>query len=198
VSGWYLRSMADRDTHRGTYSITTRSVQALCGAEFEPPKCTTGAPIALTPAPADPDQILPAVPARIGRHRNHPCRGTSAAVTCTVPHLSVHFRSPVSRTWRINGLSRGGMALDCTDCGCCELGTFGRAGLIDVIGRDGARRTAICAAPVAAAHSGHGGMTRRPDHCADTSSVSSGIRDTSPVIMMAFTSIPFWRACRKT
>lgn len=56
---WYLRSMADRDTHRSAYSITTRSVHALCGVEFEPLKRTTGAPILLTPNPPDPDQICP-------------------------------------------------------------------------------------------------------------------------------------------
>ncbi|MGH3821782.1 MAG: hypothetical protein ACRDRA_02890 [Pseudonocardiaceae bacterium] len=48
--------MGDRDTHRGTYSIATRSVHAACGAEFEPLKRTNGAPIVLTPAPPDPDQ----------------------------------------------------------------------------------------------------------------------------------------------
>jgi hypothetical protein len=57
VSGWYLRSIGDADTHRGTYSIATRSVQALCGAEFQPLTRTTGAPIVLVGAPPDPDQI---------------------------------------------------------------------------------------------------------------------------------------------
>jgi hypothetical protein len=57
VSGWYLRSMGDRDTHRGTYSIVTRSVHAVCGAKFQPLKTTTGAPIVLTPLPPDPEQI---------------------------------------------------------------------------------------------------------------------------------------------
>ncbi|MGH3823767.1 MAG: hypothetical protein ACRDRA_13205 [Pseudonocardiaceae bacterium] len=56
---WYLRSMGDRDTHCGTYSIMTSSVHAACGAEFEPLKRTNGAPIVLTPAPPDPDQICP-------------------------------------------------------------------------------------------------------------------------------------------
>ena len=54
---WFLRSMSDRDTHRGIYSITTRSVHALCGAEFEPLKRTNGTPIVLSPAPPDPDQV---------------------------------------------------------------------------------------------------------------------------------------------
>lgn len=57
VSGWYLRSMGDRDTHRGTYSITTRSVHAACGAEFQPLKTTAGAPIVLAGSPLDPDQV---------------------------------------------------------------------------------------------------------------------------------------------
>jgi hypothetical protein len=33
---WYLRSLADADTHRGSYSTVTRSVHALCGVEFVP------------------------------------------------------------------------------------------------------------------------------------------------------------------
>lgn len=60
TNGWYLRSMGDRDTHSGTYSIATRSVHALCGVEFEPLKRTTGAPIVLNGSPPDPDQICPA------------------------------------------------------------------------------------------------------------------------------------------
>ncbi|MGH3825424.1 MAG: hypothetical protein ACRDRA_21675 [Pseudonocardiaceae bacterium] len=57
TSGWYLRSMGDRDTHRGTYSIATRSVHAVCGAEFEPLKLTNGTPIALAGSPPDPAQV---------------------------------------------------------------------------------------------------------------------------------------------
>jgi hypothetical protein len=45
--------MSDRDTHCGTYSITTRSVHARCGAEFVPLKRTTGSPIVPTPNPPD-------------------------------------------------------------------------------------------------------------------------------------------------
>jgi hypothetical protein len=33
---WFLRSMTDRDTHRGVYSPATRSVHATCGIEFIP------------------------------------------------------------------------------------------------------------------------------------------------------------------
>lgn len=47
TSIWYLRSMGDRDTHRGAYSIVTRSVHALCGAEFEPLRQIDGVPIVL-------------------------------------------------------------------------------------------------------------------------------------------------------
>jgi hypothetical protein len=54
---WYLRSMSDRDTHRGAYSIATRSVRAVCGVEFEPLTLTNGAPIALAGDPPDPDQV---------------------------------------------------------------------------------------------------------------------------------------------
>lgn len=59
MSGWYLRSMGDADTHTGTYSIATHSVHAVCGAEFVPLKRTNGAPIVLAPIPPDPDQVCP-------------------------------------------------------------------------------------------------------------------------------------------
>jgi len=58
--------MGDRDTHHGTYSITSRSVHALCGLEFTPLRRTTDAPIVLTPSPPDPDQICPACRVRVG------------------------------------------------------------------------------------------------------------------------------------
>ena len=60
MSGWFLRSMGDRDTNCGTYSTATRSVHAMCGIEFQPLKRITGAPILLTPVPPDPAQICPA------------------------------------------------------------------------------------------------------------------------------------------
>jgi hypothetical protein len=56
---WYPRSMGDRDTHRGQYSITTRSVHSVCGAEFVPLKLTDGSPLVLPGSPPDPDQICP-------------------------------------------------------------------------------------------------------------------------------------------
>jgi hypothetical protein len=55
---WYLRSMADADTHRGDYSIVTRSVHALCGIEFIPKELPLGGP-ALPGSPLDPDQVCP-------------------------------------------------------------------------------------------------------------------------------------------
>ena len=60
MSGWFLRSMSDGDTHRGIYSPATRKVQARCGAEFEPLKKTNGAPIMLVAVPPDPVQICSA------------------------------------------------------------------------------------------------------------------------------------------
>jgi hypothetical protein len=55
---WYLRSMADADTHRGDYSIVTRSVHALCGIEFVPRELPLGGP-ALPGSPLDPEQVCP-------------------------------------------------------------------------------------------------------------------------------------------
>jgi hypothetical protein len=55
---WYLRSLADADTHRGSYSTVTRSVHAVCGEEFVPIILTNGAPIMIW-VPVDPAQICP-------------------------------------------------------------------------------------------------------------------------------------------
>jgi hypothetical protein len=55
---WFLRSLADRDTHRGSYSTVTRSVHADCGAEFVPRALPLGGP-ALPSSPLDPDQVCP-------------------------------------------------------------------------------------------------------------------------------------------
>ncbi|MGH3702983.1 MAG: hypothetical protein ACRDQY_26810 [Pseudonocardiaceae bacterium] len=55
---WYLRSMADADTHRGHYSVVTRSVHALCGIEFIPKELPLGGP-ALPGSPLDPQQVCP-------------------------------------------------------------------------------------------------------------------------------------------
>jgi hypothetical protein len=39
---WYLHSIADADTHRGSYSTVTRSVHAVC--EFGPRALPLGGP----------------------------------------------------------------------------------------------------------------------------------------------------------
>jgi hypothetical protein len=62
---WYLRSLADRDTHCGELRADG-SVCALCGVEFVPRALPLGDP-ALPVSPLDPDQVCPA------------CRGAKAA-----------------------------------------------------------------------------------------------------------------------
>jgi hypothetical protein len=60
ATAWYVRSMSDNDTHCGWYCTTTRSVHAVCGAEFVPlPVGWRGDQLALTGQPPDPDQICP-------------------------------------------------------------------------------------------------------------------------------------------
>lgn len=57
---WWVRSMADQDTHIGTYSPASRSVLATCGQEFVAQP--VGWPARLGPLPgrpSDPDQICP-------------------------------------------------------------------------------------------------------------------------------------------
>jgi hypothetical protein len=51
--------MGDHDTHRGTYSPATRSVHAVCGAEFVPLRLADGKPLVLPGEPPDPAQICP-------------------------------------------------------------------------------------------------------------------------------------------
>lgn len=59
-AAWFLRSMADGDTHRGIYSPATRSVHAVCGAEFIPrPVGLRGERLSLPGAPPDPAQVCP-------------------------------------------------------------------------------------------------------------------------------------------
>ncbi|MGH3885991.1 MAG: hypothetical protein ACRDSZ_05355 [Pseudonocardiaceae bacterium] len=53
---WYLRSMADHDTHRGLMS--GGSVDAVCGIRFTPRPVAFGGE-ALAGEPPDPDQICP-------------------------------------------------------------------------------------------------------------------------------------------
>jgi hypothetical protein len=69
VSAWYLRSLGDRDTHRGQLG-DDGVVRAACGAAFKPRptlRITGKPPGELVPAgpalrgnPGDPDQICPA------------------------------------------------------------------------------------------------------------------------------------------
>jgi hypothetical protein len=57
---WWVRSFADRDTHRGTYSEASRSVRSRCSVEFVP--LAVGIPARRQPLPGnpqDPDQICP-------------------------------------------------------------------------------------------------------------------------------------------
>jgi hypothetical protein len=59
-AAWFVRSMADADTHRCIYSPATRSVHARCGIEFQP--IPVGWPPIVGPLPGtppDPDQICP-------------------------------------------------------------------------------------------------------------------------------------------
>lgn len=52
---WYLRSLADQDTHRGELCPDGR-VTAVCGVEFVPPVYSR---LALAAGPPDPEQICP-------------------------------------------------------------------------------------------------------------------------------------------
>jgi hypothetical protein len=107
----------------------------------------------------------------------------TAAVSWIAPHLSVHFRSLAAAcTPEVAGLaweelagilgsrrsSCGLSALLCTGCGRAGFDTFRRSGLNGVIRRGCERPTAMCAVPLAVAHSGDGGMTTRVDHCAES------------------------------
>ncbi|MEO7195257.1 MAG: hypothetical protein ABIZ05_10600 [Pseudonocardiaceae bacterium] len=54
---WYLRSLGDRDTHRGELRPTSGKVHAECGAVFTPPQYLRGG---LPGAPPDPQQVCTA------------------------------------------------------------------------------------------------------------------------------------------
>lgn len=54
---WFLRSLADADTHKGTYSTVTRSVHAVCGIEFVPRELPVTSSPALPANPQDPAQV---------------------------------------------------------------------------------------------------------------------------------------------
>jgi hypothetical protein len=55
---WYLRSIGDRDTHRGTLPHPDGTVTAACGIRFRPRELLRGAR-ALRGEPPDPDQVCP-------------------------------------------------------------------------------------------------------------------------------------------
>lgn len=55
---WYLRSLSDRDTHRGELQ-PDGMVLAACGAAFKPLVLCVRGSLALPGGPADPDQICP-------------------------------------------------------------------------------------------------------------------------------------------
>jgi hypothetical protein len=60
LMAWFVRSLADGDTHRGIYNPGTRKVHARCGIEFTPlPIGLHGNRIAFPGEPPDPDQICP-------------------------------------------------------------------------------------------------------------------------------------------
>lgn len=52
---WFLRSIKDGDTHRGT--LFRGRVNAVCGIQFAPVPAFGGS--ALPGAPLDPDQVCP-------------------------------------------------------------------------------------------------------------------------------------------
>lgn len=56
---WYLRSLADQDTHRGELQ-PDGTVTAVCGVAFRPRELFLMGSLALPGGPADPDQICPA------------------------------------------------------------------------------------------------------------------------------------------
>jgi hypothetical protein len=66
---WFVRSLADRDTHKGTYSTVTRSVHAVCGIEFVPRPLPVSSSPALPAGPQDPDQICQQCRSKAGATR---------------------------------------------------------------------------------------------------------------------------------
>ncbi|MGH3845640.1 MAG: hypothetical protein ACRDS0_30065 [Pseudonocardiaceae bacterium] len=59
MTSWYLRSMGDRDTHRGELR-PDGTVTAACGINFHPLCLLRDTGPALPGLPPDPDQICPA------------------------------------------------------------------------------------------------------------------------------------------
>ena len=66
--GWYLRSMADRDTHHASGVHRDGSVVAACNARFRPRLLPSGTK-ALPGQPPDPEQICPRCKQAQGQRR---------------------------------------------------------------------------------------------------------------------------------
>lgn len=64
---WYVRSLADGDTHRGELRSDNRTVHAVCGVEFKPITALRERGPELPRYPPDPDQVCPQ------------CRGSGSA-----------------------------------------------------------------------------------------------------------------------
>lgn len=62
---WYLRSIGDRDTHRGELLYPDSTVTVACGIRFRPHPLVHGA-TALQGEPPYPDQICPVCHRRAG------------------------------------------------------------------------------------------------------------------------------------
>ena len=65
---WYLRSMADQDTHLGPALLSPNgTVRAVCGIEFTPKRLGLfGDRVTLSGEPPDPDQVCSHCKARRG------------------------------------------------------------------------------------------------------------------------------------
>jgi hypothetical protein len=53
---WYLRSFQDEDTHQSAWNGFSRTVYALCGAQFQPVPVAYGGYFLANPSPA---QVCP-------------------------------------------------------------------------------------------------------------------------------------------
>ncbi|MGH3721749.1 MAG: hypothetical protein ACRDRI_23460 [Pseudonocardiaceae bacterium] len=56
---WFLRSLGDHDTHRGTLHPTEGTLAALCGVTFVPRILPFGRGLGFSGNPPDPDQVCP-------------------------------------------------------------------------------------------------------------------------------------------
>lgn len=57
---WFLRSLSDRDTHRGVLNVTKGTVSSPCGVTFTPRVLPFGRGLGFTGDPPDPGQVCPA------------------------------------------------------------------------------------------------------------------------------------------